>query len=312
MVAHASPIAKIACAAAGCGFVVAIAVTNDGSASPNPPQGLTATVSGAAFRHSPTGDDMPVMSIRDVEPGRGSSGMVTVNNPTARSRFFWLSPSGVTDRLGPVGGRLSDSLQLSVLDVTRLSSPTSIYRGSALDMGARPLGFLAPGASRTYSFTATVPTAEGANPFEGSTVALSYAWRAIEGSPGPRTAPRPAIAKSRPDSRSPNVRVTVPGRQPLLQARALSFSVSCDESCRQKVDGVVSTRTGRWTVPVATSSAGRGRQSLRLSLPTAAFGAIRHSLISGHDASVALSIRAWDRSGNRTVKRHSIRLESGN
>lgn len=317
--ANASPIAKVACAAAGCVVLAAAAGASSGAADPAPPQGLTATVSGAAFAGSPVGDGMPVMSIHDLAPGRGTSGMVTVHNPTDRSRFFWLSQAGVSDRIGAVGGRLSGSLQLAVLDMTSLGSPTSIYRGSAIAMGARPLGFLPAGASRTYSFTATVresrglPGSPGSNPYVGSTAALTYAWRAIEGSPAPRPAvPRAtrttAVAKPRRDLRPPTIRVTLPRSQRLLEAHALDFSISCGKGCRKKIQGTVKTGTGRWTLPVTASPAGHGRQSLRLA--PAAYATVRSSLLGGRDASIELTVQAWDRAGNRARKRHSIRLES--
>lgn len=316
---NASPIAKVACTAAGCVVLAAVAGASSGAADPAPPQRLTATVSGAAFAASPIDDGMPVMSIHDLAPGRGTSGMVTVRNPTDRSRFFWLSQAGVSDRIGAVGGRLSGSLQLAVLDMTRLSSPTSIYRGSAVAMGGRPLGFLPAGASRTYSFTATVPESKGlpgspgSNPYAGSTTALTYAWRAIEGYPAPRPAvPRVARAKAvgKPghDSRAPSISIAVPRSQRLLEAHALDFSISCGKGCRKKVQGTVRTGAGRWTLPATASPSGHGRQSLRLDPP--AYAAVRSSLLGGHDVFIELSVRAWDRAGNRAHKRHSIRLES--
>ncbi len=316
--ANASSIAKAACAAGGFAVLAAGVGSTSGAATP-PPRGLTATVSGAAFTSSPAGSEMPVMAVHGLSAGRGTSGTVTVRNPTGRTRLFWLSEADVSDRIGPAGGRLSDSLQLSVLDVSTLSSPAAVYRGPATGIGARPLGFLAPGATRTYSFTASLPnsqgppSAPGTNPYRGSSTALTFAWRAIEGSPAraPATlaARPPAAARPRRDSRPPSVRVSVPKRQPLLEDRALDFSVSCDEWCRQSVDGVVSAGTRRWKVPVVARSKNGHRQSLRLTFTPAAYAAVRSELISGRDASVSLSIRARDRAGNRTVRHHSIRLQ---
>lgn len=317
--AHASSIAKVACVAAGCAAIVSSAGVNSGSASQVPATSLTMTVSGPAFAKSPAGDAMPAMSIHDASPGHGTSGMVTVHNPTTQSRFFWLSPAAIRDHIGTLGGRLSDSLQLSVLDVTSLSSPTSIYRGGVSGMGARPLGFLAPGASRTYSFTATLPqskglpSAPGENPYQGSTASIAYAWSAIEGSPVATTQRPPPPAKSpgpHRDSRPPVIGVSVPGRQDVLSMRGLEFGVSCGEPCRQTVTGKVSTATGRWPAPISGTSSGAARRTLRLHLGRAAYAAVRSALIGGHDASIVVSVHARDRAGNRAAKRRAIRLES--
>lgn len=321
--AHATPIAKFACVAAGCAVLAASAGTSSPAATP-PPRGLTATAAGAAFAKSPVGGEMPVMSVRGLAPGHGTSGTVTVRNPTARSRLFWLSQADLADQIGPGGGRLSDALQLSVLDMSTLSSPAALYRGPATTIGARPLGFLAPGASRTYSFTATLPdsqgppSAPGSNPYRGSSTALTFAWRAIEGLPAVRSAPgampsprSTAVARPRGDTRPPKLRVSVQGRQPLLQARALDFDVACGERGRQKVTAVIRAGSGRWNVTVADGATRAGRRSLRLALPPAAYTAIRSSLLGGRDASVSLSVRARDRAGNRSAMRRSIRLQGG-
>ena len=82
---------------------------------------------------------------------------MTVRNPGPGTRYFWLSPGRVRERLGAGGGRLSSAIALTVMELTDISSPTVIYRGPLRYVGARPLGFLEPGARRSFSFVAELP-----------------------------------------------------------------------------------------------------------------------------------------------------------
>jgi hypothetical protein len=289
-----------------------------GSAEGPSPEGgrLTVTFAGSAFQDEGSGS-VPTMRIHDLAQGRAVSGTATVRNPGPVTRFFWLSDGPIRQRPGDAGGSLGDALQLTILDVTRPDEPASVYRGPAGEVGPRPLGFLAPGQSRTYGFTADLPLGglppgapAGFDPYRGATASLTFDWNAIEGSPGPERVPGPSLQRPRRrrDTRPPRLTLRVPRSQPLLEAGSLAVSAHCSEPCRESSSGTVRA-SGR---ALATSSRRSARltrrHALRLRISTRALANIRVALTHGRSASIRVAVRASDRAHNRARATRTIRL----
>ncbi|MGI8749080.1 MAG: hypothetical protein ACR2J6_00750 [Thermoleophilaceae bacterium] len=324
----AASIAKAALALMGCLVVLGwFAHLITGSASP--PGGLAVSFSGGAFERAADHDGPPAMTIRGLKAGDATSGTVTVRNRGPGSRWFWLSQAGLSERLGDAGGRLSESLQLTVLDVSDVGSPASVYRGPATSLGARPLGFLAPGASRTYSFTADLPVtrppgAAGAtDPYRGAKADIDYAWRTIAGAPasapsrpGARgaTKPRrgqPAAGVPAPrhrDTSAPRVRFSAPPRQQVLGSATLAVRVRCNEACRIGASALVTGPDERWTATVTTSQGMKRSRTLQVHLGPKALATVRRALFSGRVARIRVAVRTRDRTGNRGAGRYTMRL----
>lgn len=323
----AASIAKVAFALLGC-LVVLASVARLATGSASAPGGLAVSFSGDPFHRSGDRDGPPAMSIRGLKAGGATSGTVTVRNPGPGPRWFWLSQAGLSERLGDTGGRLSDSLQLTVLDVTDIGSPASVYRGPANSLGARPLGFLGPDASRTYSFTAHLPMTRppGAtgptDPYRGARADIAYAWHTIAGAPAPAsphpvrlwtTKPRqdkPARApvRRRRDSSAPRVAFSARPRQRVLRSGTLAVGVRCNEACRIGAKALVTGPDERWTARVTGSAGVRRSRILQVYLGPKALAMVRRALLSGRVARIRVAVRTRDRAGNRGGGRYTMRL----
>lgn len=322
----ARSIAKIAIALIGCLAVLSLAAhLTAGSASA--PGGLAVSFSGGAFKGSAGKDGPPAMRVRNLEPGSATSGTVTVRNPGPGSRWFWLSQAGLSERLGDAGGRLSDTLLLTVLDVTHVGSPASVYRGPVTGLGARPLGFLAPGADRTYSFTADLPMTRrpggGPHPYRGATADIAYAWHTIPGTPGPapprpvapeatkptkpKAAPR-VTARRRRDTSAPRLRFSAPPRQQVLRTATLAVRVRCSEACHTGADALVAGPSAHRTAAVSGSDGVKRSRILVVHLGPKALGTVRRALVSGRVARIRVAVRTRDRAGNRSRASYTVRL----
>ena len=187
-------------------------VQDNDSAAATP--GLTATFSGKAFARAAE-SRAPVMRVHDLRQGGATSGTVTVGNPGPGTRYFWLSPGRVTERLGAGGGRLTSAVALTVMDVSDISAPSVVYRGPLRYVGARPLGFLDPGARRSFSFVAERPA--GGAPARAGGRPLPRRRRqdrldlALAGRPAGRARPRrPPAGEAQARPRAPTLTFSVP------------------------------------------------------------------------------------------------------
>ena len=299
-------------AVAACLVVLALVqrIQDNDSSAATP--GLSATFSGKAFAPGP--GTAPVMRVRGLRQGQATSGTVTVRNPGPGTRYFWLSPGRLAERLGNGGGRLSSAVALTVMDVTDIATPAVVYRGALGGLGARPLGFLAPGARRSFSFVAELPTggrspaAPSVDPYRGASATVGWTWHSLAGRPA---TPAPAAPVRRPRDRSaPRVTFSVPGRQQLLQRRALALDVRCDEACAPRARATM--RSGSRSMALATRRPGpRGpsrRHSLSVRFSRAQAAALRDAMVAGRPTRVRVAVEAYDRSGNRRRATHAITL----
>lgn len=284
-----------------------------GSAGPATPPDLTVQPSGAAFARG-GGHGPPPLTVAGLSGGQATSGSVTVTNRGPGWRWVWLGQGRVDQRLGQAGGRLADALRLTVLDLTDVGAPATVYQGPATALGARPLGFLAPGSTRTYGFTALLPVQPPppvpgtADPLRGATASLHLDWRSVEGRPGRAGTVTP---RRRADSRPPRVRFTVARHQRLLQARVLRVTVRCDEPCRVATTAVARAGAVRWHAPVRTRSHGERTQRVRVRMTRRAVSVLRHSILAGRPAVIHIRVRARDPHGNTARATDAVRLRAG-
>lgn len=330
----AASIAKIALALLGC-LVLLGSAARLTAGSAGAPGGLAVSFSGGVFDRATGGEGPPAMRIRNLEPGAAISGTVTVRNPGPGSRFFWLSQAGLSERLGDAGGRLSDTLQLTILDVTAIGSPASVYRGPATGLGARPLGFLGVGAERTYSFTADLPVTRrpggGPHPYRGATAAIAYAWHTIAGRPGSASirplepeATKPSRQKPaararqqqkpearararRRDTSAPRLSFSTAGRQQVLRTGTLAVRARCSEACATRADARVSGPDAHKAAVTASKGVKRSHVFL-VRLGPKAQATVRRALLSGRVVRIRVAVRTRDQSGNRGRGSYTLRL----
>ena len=222
-----------------------------------------------------------IFQASGLAPGRSVTGTVQLANTGSLAGALTLSQLDVLDQPGVNGGRLSDAVQLNIQDITGGSS-IPVYGGQLRSVGTRPLGSLAPGQSRTYRFTASLPDSgvpasptSGDNAFAGSGVSVRYAWTAtapgtttpVPRPPQPDPAPPPPTGGTKPPA--PQFWFRVNARQLLAKGR-IDLLVSCARGCSLRASAkflhVKGARVPRRSALLATP--GRvGRLRLKLDRP---------------------------------------------
>lgn len=300
------------------GTVIGVAVAVSLASAPGTDPSVTGAVPQAeamegAFSDSPRPGEA-IFRVAGLDPGDTVDGTVLVTNDGDRRGLFWLAPAGLDNRLGPTGASMSERLQLSVLDVSERDSPLLVYTGGVEEMGARPLGFIAPGKSRIYNVAATLVAGPSAgasaapSPYEGSSTTLSLAWNAITGEPpsGEQSVVAPG------DRRAPRLRLDFPRRQRLIDTGEVTVLARCDERCDLRATGRLQTSGGPVPAATVTGRAPKGRATpLRLSFEPAARRALRDSLTAGRPVRLKLSVRARDAAGNEADTTRAIWLRPG-
>lgn len=294
-------------AMAGLLAVAAVAVSNRDEAPKRTasPQAVIESATGS-FTQSNSRAGMPIFTASNVGPGDSASGEVTITNTGTIKGYFYLSQAQLTDTVGPGGGALSSRLRLTVRDVTSPGSPTTVYSGPFAAMDAQPLGFIDPGASRVYDFSALfldggTPPAAGAgdNAFKGSSTSVRYVWSALGDSP-------------RKDRRPPRLRISVPGVQRILENHYLLIRARCSEACRLGVTGTVQTRaTRRVPTPRIRNRRARAHRTVKLKvkIPRKMWKPVSRALRRSSPATIRLKINARDEAGNLAVVKRIVRLK---
>jgi hypothetical protein len=123
-------------------------------------------------------DGQALFSAAAMRPGEEASGSVTIGNTGSVPGTLTVAPAGLQDAPGTGGGRLSDRLQLLVIDVTDVHAPVTIYTGSLRAMASVNVGSLAAGARRTFLFVAEMTPGAGDNAYQGATLSAAFQWSA--------------------------------------------------------------------------------------------------------------------------------------
>lgn len=253
-----------------------------------------------------------VFEVTGLGSGESISGTVRVRNAGDDSGLVSLARTRLSDSPGPNGGRLSERLELEVLDVTDPQAPAVAYTGGVGPLTVRPLGVLGAGASRTYSVKATVlsgqtPTVAfgGGDPYEGSSTRIFLRWRAVEGLPPARL----TKLLRRRDRKQPKLSLTAAPRQSVIETGRLDAVLRCSETCRSSATARVSLR-GSTPLPVAVEEGPPPSRRAELRL---VFGAdlqrdLRAALEAGRSVAIEFRTRARDRAGNDSALRETVNL----
>jgi hypothetical protein len=120
-----------------------------------------------------------VLGAEALQPGEQVSGTVRIGNDGTWAGDLVLRAGALSDTAGPGGGRVSDALYLSVVDVTAPAQPVTLYAGPPAGFTELAAGRVAAGAARDYRFEATFATPPGDdNRFQGSALSLGLEWGA--------------------------------------------------------------------------------------------------------------------------------------
>jgi spore coat-associated protein N len=126
-----------------------------------------------------------------MRPGEEAGGSVTITNTGTVTGALTVAPAEPSDTPGAGGGRLSNRLELLVIDVTTVTAPVTVYAGTLELMNTTGVGTLAPGQHRTYLFVATLrPNGNADNAYQGAALTTGFTWSAT-GAAEPTATPTP-------------------------------------------------------------------------------------------------------------------------
>jgi hypothetical protein len=295
-----------------------------------PPAEARVELVGGTLSMSNSRDGTAILTASGMAPGDSRVGEVTVANTGDLTAAFSLAKSNLGDRPGPAGGELSAALDLLVQDVTGVGAYATVYSGKLGAMGPRTLGSWAPGTSRVYRFTVSLPDGgapplgtTGDNAYQGSAVRVQYDWTATAdeppsggggggngGSPWPAPWPTPVPGAGGGSDTGPlNVTLTGKKRQALLRQRGLIVFVGCSEACsvRASVKGLKpakKVKASAWSGRMK----GGSRVKITLKLSKKAMKTAKKALESRKRADMTVTVRATAEAGNSTVRRLKISL----
>jgi hypothetical protein len=145
-----------------------------------------------------------VLGAEALQPGEQVSGTVRIGNDGTWAGDLVLRAGALSDTAGPGGGRVSDALHLSIVDVTAPAQPAILYAGPPAGFTELAAGRVAAGAARDYRFEATFATPPGDdNRFQGSALSLGLEWGATAVPAAATPTPTPAPVTPGPAPTAP-------------------------------------------------------------------------------------------------------------
>jgi hypothetical protein len=260
-----------------------------------------------------------VFNASGLAPGHAVTGTVQLTNNGSAVGVLSLAQTDMVDNPGAGLGALSSAVQLSIRDVTNPAVPVNVFSGTPSAVGTLSAGWLWPGQSRTYSFTATMPSG-GNNSVEGSAMSMRYLWTLTGGgtAPGGGSGSGGGSATPRPPSGGGSAGVGPGGvfvsKMPVkvavntkkaLKKGLISVTVKCGQPCRlnayaaAKGKPAVRTRTKSGKVKAAGKKA-----TIKLKLSKAGKKALKKRLAKKKSLSLTVTVKAQDPYGFwRTVKK---------
>ena len=165
----------VCCVLAGVMALLGLTATR-GRTAPEASSPSLLLASGGTLELSNSLNGAAVLTARNMRPGSSASGTVSVSNTSTVDGDFSLSQANLIDTPGPLGGRLSDRVQLSVEELSDGGSTAqSLYSGVLSGLGARAVGTLRASQTRSYRFTVSFQHLALADPFAGPvTITLTH------------------------------------------------------------------------------------------------------------------------------------------
>lgn len=149
------------------------------SSSANPENTFTS----GNLEQSNSRPNVAILHAEGMVPGDAETGEVTITNTGDVSGDFRLASSGIVDHPGPNGGKLSQALNLKIVDTS--DGNTEIYSGDFGALPAKNLGSWPAGQAHKYAFTVTFPDSgtpsgptTGDNAFKDAATQIDFTWTA--------------------------------------------------------------------------------------------------------------------------------------
>ena len=172
------------------------------------------TTASGALSLSNSREGAAIFTASNLAPGHSTEGTVMIANTGSAAGSLTLSSAELSDSPGTYGGTLSEVLDLQIAET---GSGTEVYSGTLDSMPEQKLGPLAPGDSRTYRFSISLPNGEspaadwtGENIYQSASTSVGYDWTLTEtqgpgGTEPPESVPTPPAspASGTPETRPP-------------------------------------------------------------------------------------------------------------
>jgi hypothetical protein len=143
------------------------------SSSRNP--GNTFTT--GTLSHVNSKDGQEVLNAASLRPGQSLTGSLTITGGGDFSALYTISKVSLTDT--PASPALSAALTLTIDDMTT-GAAVQEWTGRAGTFASVTIDTIASGATRTYRFTLTYPTASAVPALQGATTALRLQFTGVQ------------------------------------------------------------------------------------------------------------------------------------
>ena len=121
-----------------------------------------------------------ILTAGAMRPGQQVRGSVQIANGGSIPGLLAVARTAdPSETPGLGGGKLSDRLDLRIVDVTQASLPVTLWTGKLAAMPVLGVGTLPAGGQRSYEFVATMPGGTADNAFQGASLSVGFTWTAV-------------------------------------------------------------------------------------------------------------------------------------
>jgi hypothetical protein len=307
-------------------MVLALIVGIVGWQTTTPPEGAQATIKAVDGTLS-LGNNLQgaaVLRAQNLAPGETAGGAVVLTNTGSLPGELELSQSELTDALGPVGGQLSQAVQLTVRDVV---SNAVVYQGEMSSLGTTDLGAMAPGETRTYSFSVLLPdtgipvsATTGDNALAGAGVSVRYRWMLSgdddggvnggDGSGGGGAGGGGTGGGSGTTVSRMRVKINVNAKKALKRGR-VNVAVRCQEPCRIRAYAQLRKRRKMKTRrKSAVTRVANKRAVIKLKLPKKVRKNLKKRIAKKRKDFIVVYVRATDPRGGVVNLKKTVRVKA--
>ena len=302
-------------------MVIALVVGIAGWQTTKAPDGPQATIKavGGTLSLANNREGSAILTARDLAPGETAGGDVALTNTGTLAGALELSQTDLTDTLGPAGGQLSQALQLTIRNVV---TGALAYQGAMSALGSADLGTLAPGETRTYSFSVLLPdtgmrvsATAGDNAFAGAGVDVRYVWMlsgAEDGGDGGAGGGGAGGGGSGGDTTVSRMRVAIKvNAKKALRNGRVDVAVRCQEPCRIRAYAQLRKRKNMKTRrKSAVTRAANKRAVIKLKLPKTVKRTLKRRIAKERKDYVVVCVSATDPRGGVVKLKKTVRVKA--
>lgn len=129
-----------------------------------------------SLSHTNSKNGQVVLAATALRPGQSQAGTLTITGGGNFTQAYTISKATLVDT--PASPGLSNALTLQIEDIT--GAATTLFNGTAASFTQVSGGTIAVGATRTYRFTLTYPTAAADTRLQGATMTLTVLFTGVQ------------------------------------------------------------------------------------------------------------------------------------